>query len=38
MQQWKKGDVPLASYDSGSWGPDEAHALIARLGHDWSRP
>ena len=38
MQQWKKGDVRLARYESGSWGPDEAHALIARLGHAWSRP
>ena len=26
---------PLARYDSGSWGPAEAHELLAQMNHKW---
>ncbi len=35
---WDGGDVPLARYDAGSWGPWEAEALLAREGRRWRRP
>jgi glucose-6-phosphate 1-dehydrogenase len=38
MQRWQSGDVPLASYEAGSWGPAEAHELIGREGFSWSKP
>ncbi|MCC6214503.1 MAG: glucose-6-phosphate dehydrogenase [Polyangiaceae bacterium] len=38
MREWSNGTVPLALYESGSWGPAEAHALVGRDGVAWSRP
>jgi glucose-6-phosphate 1-dehydrogenase len=32
------GDVPLATYPAGSWGPHEADVLIAACGDEWREP
>ena len=38
LEAWETGATPsLASYQTGSWGPTEAEALIARDGHAWLR-
>lgn len=34
-EAWTKEDQPLHTYESGSWGPDAAHALLARDGFKW---
>ncbi len=31
-------DKPLPTYEAGTWGPAEADALLAKLGHTWRRP
>jgi len=33
---WEATKQPIAFYDSGSWGPNEAEALLARDGRSWS--
>lgn len=36
-QGWDNGDGPaLASYEPGSWGPNEADALLASSGRSWT--
>ncbi|GAA4197670.1 glucose-6-phosphate dehydrogenase [Microbacterium oryzae] len=35
---WASLDEPLEQYDSGSWGPASADALLARDGRVWRRP
>lgn len=35
---WEQGVPELARYESGSWGPREADALLAESGHRWSEP
>src|SRR5262249_21832241 len=32
------GEVPLATYPAGSWGPHEADVLIAACGDEWREP
>ena len=38
-QGWaqKEGAPKLCSYPAGSWGPEEADALLARDGRSWRR-
>jgi glucose-6-phosphate 1-dehydrogenase len=37
MESWSRvGEV--AFYSAGSWGPEEADALLARDGRSWRRP
>ncbi|HVL27406.1 MAG TPA: glucose-6-phosphate dehydrogenase [Acidimicrobiales bacterium] len=38
LAAWEEDDVPLARYESGTWGPAEAHELLARDGRRWRRP
>jgi len=35
---WHEGRQELTSYAAGTWGPDQADALIARDGRSWRRP
>ncbi|MGW9112348.1 glucose-6-phosphate dehydrogenase [Microbacterium sp. NPDC055683] len=37
-EYWASLDEPLEQYDSGSWGPASADALLARDGRVWRRP
>jgi glucose-6-phosphate 1-dehydrogenase len=37
VQRWTDGDDGLALYAAGSWGPEEADALLAREGREWRR-
>jgi len=38
LQAWADEDIPVASYDAGTWGPTEADALLARDGRRWRAP
>jgi glucose-6-phosphate 1-dehydrogenase len=38
VRQWERATKPLPSYSAGSWGPDEAEALLARDGRRWDLP
>jgi glucose-6-phosphate 1-dehydrogenase len=42
MQHWAKQDAAGKSkpeqYESGNWGPESAHAMLARDGRVWRRP
>jgi len=38
LQAWQNDDVPLAKYESGTWGPREADELIEADGRRWRRP
>jgi glucose-6-phosphate 1-dehydrogenase len=38
LAAWRGNEVPLASYEAGSWGPKEGHDLIAKQGLAWSKP
>lgn len=29
------GSIPIYQYESGSWGPQEAHFMLAKAGHRW---
>jgi glucose-6-phosphate 1-dehydrogenase len=35
---WHEGRQELASYAAGTWGPEQADAIIARDGRSWRRP
>lgn len=37
LHAWEANEVPLASYESGTWGPHEADALMGE-GRRWRRP
>jgi glucose-6-phosphate 1-dehydrogenase len=38
LKTWEGPDAPpLAFYESGAWGPNEADALLARDGRAWHR-
>jgi glucose-6-phosphate 1-dehydrogenase len=37
MESWSR-DGDVAFYSAGSWGPEEADALLARDGRSWRRP
>ena len=34
---WGAEDAPLAEYTAGTWGPAEAHVMLARDGRTWRR-
>jgi glucose-6-phosphate 1-dehydrogenase len=38
LQAWHEGDVPLARYAAGTWGPREAVRLLERDGRQWWNP
>lgn len=38
LSAWEKNEVPLATYDAGSWGPKEAHELVGKSSFSWSKP
>ncbi len=38
LQAWEHEDVPLATYESGTWGPGEADDLMAADDRRWRRP
>ncbi len=38
LAAWRDGEPRLSTYESGSWGPSEAKALLAVEGHRWSKP
>jgi glucose-6-phosphate 1-dehydrogenase len=35
MQEWKSHTTKFPNYESGSWGPAEADAMLERTGHVW---
>jgi glucose-6-phosphate 1-dehydrogenase len=35
---FEEGDLPLARYEAGTWGPSEADALLDRDGRRWRKP
>ena len=37
LKGWQENKVPLTFYESGSWGPAEAHQLIKQDGFRWRR-
>jgi len=37
-EAWRNGDIPLHTYEAGSWGPDAAMELLLRDGRRWRRP
>jgi len=38
-QAWKASNAKsIPTYEAGTWGPKEADALLAQLGHTWRRP
>lgn len=37
LKAWESDDVPLATYEPGSWGPAEAEALLATDARGWLR-
>ena len=38
LEGWHAGRQELATYAAGAWGPEQADALIARVGRSWRRP
>ncbi len=38
LEAFEEGDVPLARYEAGTWGPEEADDLLRRDGRGWRRP
>jgi len=39
LEGWALGDSgPLPEYTAGTWGPAEAHVMLARDGRTWRRP
>ena len=38
MKAWEYGEAPLAKYEAGTWGPQEAETLIERDGRTWRNP
>ncbi len=38
LQAFEEGHVPLARYEAGTWGPDEADELLRRDNRGWRRP
>ena len=35
LDRWATSDAKLATYEAGTWGPQEADTLIERAGHRW---
>jgi glucose-6-phosphate 1-dehydrogenase len=38
LESFEEGDLPLARYEAGTWGPPEADALLDRDGRRWRKP
>ena len=38
LQAWENEDIPVAKYEAGTWGPQEADELIEADGRHWRRP
>lgn len=38
QRAWREQALPLLTYPAGTWGPPEAHELLARQGHGWNNP
>ncbi|MDQ4069803.1 MAG: glucose-6-phosphate dehydrogenase [Actinomycetota bacterium] len=38
LDAFENGDLPLARYEAGTWGPPEADALLERDGRRWRKP
>ncbi len=38
LSTWEEGQVPLAGYAAGTWGPRQADQLIERDGRQWRTP
>ncbi len=38
LSAWENDDVPLAQYESGTWGPAEADRLLEEDGRRWRKP
>ncbi len=38
LSAWEHDDVPLAQYESGTWGPAEADRLLEEDGRRWRKP
>ncbi len=38
LSAWEEGDVPLAQYEAGTWGPAEADRLLKEEGRRWRKP
>jgi len=38
LEAFEEGDLPLARYEAGTWGPPEADALLDRDGRRWRKP
>jgi glucose-6-phosphate 1-dehydrogenase len=38
IEAFEEGDLPLARYEAGTWGPPEADALLDRDGRHWRKP
>jgi glucose-6-phosphate 1-dehydrogenase len=38
LEAWGREDAPMATYEAGSWGPQEADALLVAGGDTWRKP
>jgi len=38
LESWRDSKIEIPKYEAGTWGPDEAAALISRDGRQWRRP
>jgi len=38
LEAFEEGNLPLARYEAGTWGPPEADALLDRDGRRWRKP
>jgi glucose-6-phosphate 1-dehydrogenase len=38
LTAFEEGDLPVARYEAGTWGPPEADVLLARDGRHWRKP
>ncbi|HEX2024208.1 MAG TPA: glucose-6-phosphate dehydrogenase [Acidimicrobiales bacterium] len=38
LTAWEQGDLPLARYEAGTWGPREADRLLEEHGRRWRKP
>ena len=38
LQAWENDEAPLARYEAGTWGPEEADRLMEADGRRWRRP
>jgi glucose-6-phosphate 1-dehydrogenase len=38
LDEWARGGASFPNYEAGTWGPEDAHALIEKTGRRWRRP